>query len=186
MRTKVQEDIITYLDAEYDIRAIEDMDIGGGNDCIEVTTFNGDAYVRFNVMPDGTTDMIIFKPTFRKKLSAWSMEEHWWNNSTTVEESGDESFDVVVEKELKEEKKVIDLRETYAELIEGYISYHEEELKEYAEDCKRENFEVYAEDSLKDVIQTVISNYYDNYDFDDVTFNDEDIEQMLIDEGILD
>ena len=105
-----------------------------------------------------------------------------------AEESGDESFDVVVEREMKkEEKKVIDLRETYAELIESYIYSHGSELAEYAEDCKREAFESYAEESLQDVIETVISNYYDNYtDFDEVTFNDEDIEQLLIDNGILD
>ena len=128
-----------------------------------------DFYRKFIVEEDGTFIVIDYEPLPPK------------------EKSGDESFDVVVENEMKkEEKKVLDLRETYEELIQNYIFRHSSGLTEYAEDCKREAFEAYAEESLQDVIETVISNYYDSYtDFDEVTFNDEDIEQILIDNGIL-
>ena len=124
-------------------------------------------------------------PIYYRKYSVSKYGETSYIDYKPVEESGDESFDVVVEEELKEEKKVIDLRDTYSELIEEYIRRHDRELKDYADECKLSAFTSYAEDSLQDVIETVISNYYDNYDFDDVSFNDEDIEQMLIDNDIL-
>ena len=55
--SKIQNDIINYLDTQYDVRSIEGFDLVGGEVVAEVTAFDGIAYTRFNIMPDGFTNV---------------------------------------------------------------------------------------------------------------------------------
>ena len=184
--TKVQEDIATSFPDEIYVETIN----GGfcDTDDVYVIASYNDTLYQYIIHPDGETTRQTFSVTKSEDYSLWSMEEHDWATSYPTVKAGDESFDVVVENEIKKEKenKKMDLEELYLDLVREYVSRHRADLEEKKEDTKRERFLAYAEDSIEDKIDWVIEAYYDNYDFCDVDVSDSDIEDVLIDEGILD
>lgn len=115
-----------------------------------------DFYRKFIVKEDGHYEVIDYMPV--------------------KEESGDESFDVVVEREIeKEEKEMsrVDLdsiaNDAMLEAFENYVRDHQDELRRYAEETTREKVLDYVgnyldlEDGAHSVIDDLI-NYHLEYD----------------------
>jgi hypothetical protein len=185
--SELQNKIIDLLDQGTNIVGIEDFEAQrDGNSpeetVIEITTYDGDEYYfRYNVWPDGETELHRFK---LEKPSLIQYDERF-SMFREKEKAGDESFDVVVEEKLKEEKKV-DLDEIYRDAIREYIRSHREELKEYSDDSKAKFFVSSINDSLSDILEEAIDDHWNDYDFSDETeVGIYEIREILENEGIL-
>lgn len=176
--SKIQNDIIDYLDTRYDVRSIEDFDLVGGEAVIEVTTFDGMAYTRFNIMPDGDTNVFNYCISAQHINKDWSMEEHDWLDSLPYEpkkeEASDEPFDVVVKNKIKIEKEFKKMakcdftkiaQEVNKERFKSWVEDNADDLVEYAEDCFATAYGTYMDENTDDyetMAHEAIDNIIDN------------------------
>lgn len=173
--SEIQNKVIDHLDKYYNITAIEDFDFehnGVLEKVVEVTLFDGEKYFRYNIWPDGETEIF----TFAQESKWVSMYDPRFSMFRAKEEYGDESFDVVVEREMKKEEKEmsrVDLdsiaNDAMLEAFENYVRDHQDELRRYAEETAREKVLDYVgncldlEDGAHSVIDDLI-NYHLEYD----------------------
>lgn len=197
MYTKIQDDIINYLNTQYDIRSIEGFDLVGGEVVVEVTVFDGIAYTRFNIMPDGFTNVFNYVASAQHVNKDWSMEEHDWLDSLPYEpkkeEPGDEPFDVVVENKIKLEKEFKKMarcdfvkiaQEVNRERFKSWVEDNADDLVTYAEDVFTESYGTYMDDNCEEyesVAHEAIENIIDNLWMGDYTSEVEDPEGVVED-----
>lgn len=195
--SKIQNDIINYLDTQYDVRSIEGFDLVGGEVVVEVTVFDGITYTRFNIMPDGDTNVFNYCISAQHVNKCWSMEEHDWLDSLPYEpkkeEPGDEPFDVVVENKIKTEKEFKKMakcnftkiaQEVNRERFKSWVEDNADDLVTYAEDVFTESYGTYMDDNCEEyesVAHEAIENIIDNLWMGDYTSEVEDPEGVVED-----
>lgn len=175
MYSEIQNKVINQLDRATNIRSIEDFtkqrDANSPEETVvEITTFDGDEYYfRYNVWPDGETELHRFKLEESKLIQ---YDERFSMFRDKEEKHGDESFDVVMKNEIEKEKKTMAkcdfqkiAQEVNEELFESWVEDNADELTEYAEDAFREAYRAYIEDNTSDfetMAHEAIDNIVDN------------------------
>lgn len=185
--TNIQCDVLNSLALTYSLMYWDyDTD---GKKIVATYTEGNDRYVRFTIDENGESVMDVFRIADTTTFKDWSMEEHDWTHFKDPEEkSGDESFDVVVENKLKEEKKMAInfselYKEAYEEAFSDYVHSNKSDLVAYAEDSARQkildhlNDDVDFEDVAHNIIDEVI-DYYIEYDSDS---SDDALEEIITD-----
>lgn len=193
MYSEIQNKVIDQLDRATDIRSIEDFtkqrDANSPEETVvEITTFDGDEfYFRYNVWPDGETELHRFKLEESKLIQ---YDERFSMFRDKEKTSGDEPFDVVVKNEIEKENKTMAkcdfqkiAQEVNEELFKQWVEDNADDLVEYAEDSFREAYAAYIEDNNGDyetMAHEAIDNIIDNLWMSDYSTDlDDDPEEVI-------
>ena len=193
MFSEIQKKIIDQLDRSTNVRAIEDYyaqrDVNSPEEqVVEITTFDGDEfYFRYNVWPDGETELHRFRLEESKLIQ---YDERFSMFRDKEEKSGDESFDVVVKNEIEKEKKTMAkcdfhsiAKEIDSECFKEWVEDNADDLVEYAEDAFREAYRDYQEngDGYEALAHSAIDEMISWLDMNDYSNDDIDAESIIED-----
>ena len=197
MFSEIQNKVIDQIDRHANVRAIEDFDAqrdanSPEETVVEITTYDGDEYYfRYNVWPDGETEIHRFKLEESKLMQYDEMFGIFRDKKE--ETNGDVSFDVVVKNEIEKEKKTMakcNFERIAAEIdndcFKEWVEDNAEDLVEYAEDAFREAYTSYIEngDSYEELAHNAIDEMIEWLDMSEYTSDDIDA-QTVIEEVLL-
>lgn len=210
IRTNQQIEIIDEISAHRRIIAFDETESPVWPDKVDITiTTKGDDDHLFvyQINPFGVTEEAEYKLCRYEQFVGWESKTNSWHGSvpligkqngglTPKEESGDEPFDVAVNKiileenkikEIKGEKKMINFnslyKEAYLDAFKDYVSENKEDLAMYADDTAKEKIIEHINDNVdfEDVAHNIIDEIIDYYIEYDGEADDDDLEQIICD-----
>jgi len=189
--TDIQQKAYNEIDKSLLIRYHETCDAMRENGVVEealhVVAWTGESFTTYFIWGDGETHVAHFRYTGVDTILEYcpSVDMFRWKK-----QAGDESFDVVVEREMKKEEKKVAINfrelanEAYRERFERYVRENKRELISYAEDTARDKIAEHLDDNVdfEEVAHDTIDNVLDyciEYECDP---DSEDLECIVTDE----
>ena len=182
MRTEIQTKIIDQLDRGTNIRAIEEYEAqrdanSPEEHVVEITTFDGDEfYFRYNVWPDGETELHRFRLE-ESKLIQYDERFSMFRDKEPVK--------IKIEKEFKKMARCNFgkiAKEVNKERFKSWVEDNADDLVEYAEDVFATSYGTYMDensDDYEDVAHKAIDNLIDNLWMGDYSSEVDDPEDVI-------